>query len=91
MSLWAPCTTRRRSLSRSIYKLDVMGKSLIPDPLQVTDATPALLTYFGNSPNLGGAPFLPNGVIESRLNNYSSFDHQASHGQCRGPQPDAEL
>jgi iron complex outermembrane recepter protein len=66
------------------YKFDAMGKSLIPDPLQVTNVTPALLTYFGNSSNLGGAPFLPNGLSESRLSNYSSFDHQQSHDSVVG-------
>jgi iron complex outermembrane recepter protein len=66
------------------YKFDAMGKSLIVDPLQVTNVSPALLTYFGNSPNVGGAPFLPNGLSESRLSRYSSFDHQQSHDSVVG-------
>ena len=66
------------------YKFDILGKSLIPDPLQVTEVSPALLTYFGNSPNVGGAPFLPNGLSESRQSSYASFDHQQSHDDVVG-------
>jgi iron complex outermembrane receptor protein len=66
------------------YKFDAMGKSLTPVPIQVAEATPALLTYFGNSPNVGGAPFLPNGLSAARLSQYSSFNHEQSHDSIVG-------
>jgi iron complex outermembrane receptor protein len=66
------------------YKFDFLRRSLIPNALQVAAIAPPQVTYFGNSTNLGGAPFLPDGVSPSRLNRYASFDDQRSHDTVAG-------
>jgi len=66
------------------YKLDNMNKSLIPDFYQVTEVEPALATYFGNSPNVGGAVFAPNGISSSRLNTYTDWNHDRSYDTVTG-------
>jgi iron complex outermembrane receptor protein len=64
------------------YKFDDHDQSVIPVQFQVSEVEPYVATYFGNSPNVGGAPFTTPSL--SRQGSYSDFSFQQAKVRIAG-------
>jgi iron complex outermembrane receptor protein len=64
------------------YKFDAHDQSVIPVEFQVSEVEPYVATYFGNSANVGGAPFTTPSL--SRQGSYSDFSFQQAKVRIAG-------
>jgi iron complex outermembrane receptor protein len=64
------------------YKFDDHDEASIPVGFQVSEVEPYVATYFGNSPNVGGAPFTTPSL--SRGGSYSDFSFQQAKVRIAG-------
>jgi iron complex outermembrane recepter protein len=64
------------------YKFDSHDQSVIPIVFQLGEVEPYVATYFGNSPNLGGAPFQT--PSQSRQGSYTEFNDVQSKVRVSG-------
>lgn len=64
------------------YKFDSHDQSVIPIPYLVSEVAPYVATYFGNSPNVGGAPFTA--PSPSRPESYADFSYTQAKVRIAG-------